>query len=1242
MQRQWVLGATAPVATLRDTVKRKNLKPMMVLWVAVALVAVTCTTETPGTGAGPTSGSSGEITVVVTSPKGGDSGPPVIANDVTVKGTVTATGGIKIAKITGKLPREGAKEVVFALTGKEFTGTFSSQAAVNGPPEKACGKKDTLVITASDKSGENLGIATLEFEIDHCNPKISLETPPIAKAGLPAPVFIGRVQIKGNVSEPRWQKGSVGWRTQGSAEPPTQLLELPKPGPFEVELDRTHNNSAHLEIVVDGTDLSGNATQLVAPVSVLRQPSFLGNTDDNDQFEFNVKDAVTLDVNGDGILDVVEGGPAGIVTRFGLTSTPAGGGDAKATGRFETLKEVAKNKLAFVDTYNEKKFEVARLLLADLDKQGKDQANDLVAIGTWGGAPAMVALLHIVRKEQVPDPANKELKKELTTFGFRPVTVEPLDEPATTGEMADFDLDGRDDFVVPASSDNKGLVVVLSETVPKCKVGLEFVPCDPATADKVNEAKLFREKLSTPSNKGLSAISSIAIGDFWSDAKSLPDVCVGDSKRAYISCYRNVSGDGHLAQPIDSYYVPDSPDAKLILKVEFTAPGGNDGPDLILATSKGMVRWLRGNHQGGFKYDANTDSKLPSRTLLGFGDLQHLGVGPVGPNNAQYLVLVGGGRKVTVVPVSVTDNSLATMCYRAWIMGGSIVKTIIADYDADGFDDIMAVDNDPMGVPIWRGLGQGDFRAPRVHHLCAASAERGFAVHEIGKAAVVDITDDKKPELVAIGVQSLSVYGPLAAGLPAVFTGGCGPKTPGSPVLAFPVWTMHMWWNAEGVPGVVPRVAEFSPNSGNNVAKSGANTDCAVPSVDSFGTIMGLAFGDLDNDKNLDFAAVRSDSDYFVGVTVPPSKCPDCQTFSSLHEIDNEYGNENSEDPPLGSGTCCRNYRTDDATKNNPLKGFGLGAPLKRASLFTFLSGKDKAKPFKLDVTHTTNKPLIIGADYAQAAGLNPVDVAVADYNADGKADVVVAMKSSGAATEASYFEHRLRMFKGEGNGKVTPAPFSGDVRIWLDAKSNTVTWQSKVEYRVITGVPSALRVAPYGAKNLPGLFVIQSASNKATPMISLSGSEGPLKVALGDGIVVGDAVQACGARDFNGDKVTDLLCASANAVGYCAGDSTGDQTGFKAKINLVEVPVQMADAEIADVNQDGYPDLLLLAKEKSVVKLYLGDGNGGFAPYLGELRALNEVTELHAADLDNNGCVDIVTTSKYGLTVLRNIACDK
>jgi len=1207
---------------------------------AAALAAVAaCDTGDGGTGPATPGGSSGEITVVITAPALPAGGAALtLGGEVAVTGTVTATAGIKVTKVSGTLP-SGAN-VAMTLSGKSFSGTFKTQQALPGLPEKACGKKATLNVTASDAKGENFGGASLEFTIDHCNPAVVLESPAVPKPGLPAPVFIGKVPIKGSATDARWKSGSVGWRVAGSADPPVEIIALTKSGSFEAELDRTKEASAYLEIVVAAVDLSGNATELIAPVSVLRQPSFLGNTDDNDQYPFVAADAVALDVNDDGVPDVVEGGQGGVLTRLGLSDP----GSGKATGRFQAKKEVDKNKFGLVSTYQDKPITVTRLLRTDLDLQGKDAANDLVAVGTWNGAPAVIALFRVIETSETTKADGS--KVSVTHVGFKALSVWPLDELPGGGEVARIDADDRDDFVLAGKSDNKGLIVLLGRSEPVCKIGANYAPCDPATVAKATEAQVFREKADTPDNKGLSQITSIAIGDFWKDDKSLDDVCVGDGSRPFVSCYRNILGNGFLAQAQDSYFIPDAPDTRLITKVEFTSQSGSDGPDLLVATSNGLIRWLRGDHQGKFKFDAGTNPNLPSRTLHGWIDIQFIQVAPVGPNNTQQVILTSLGRRVTVVPLSVSDDSHRTMCFRSWLMGGSILKTLIDDFDQDGLLDLLAVDSAPAGVPVWRGLGQGDFRAPRVHHMCAASLDKGYSIHEITKSAVVDIGDDKKPELFAVGLPSISVYAPAAASSPPDSRGGCPPSTPGGPVTPFPVWPFHLWVNADGLPAVTPRAAEFSPNSGQNVTKSGALTDCAVGTVDQFGAVSAIAFGDLDNDKAIDFAVVRSDSDYFVGVWPAPKDCGHCQPFNEDHEFNNDYGSENSPEPPDGTGQCCRNFRPDDKKKENPLKGFGSGvgisgAPLKRASLFTFLAGNNKAKPFKLDVSDTTVKPLVIGADFAQAAGRSPQAIAIGDFNGDGKRDIVVAMKADGAPADPIYFEHRLRFFKGEGNGKIVHLPFSGDFRIWKDAKG-FVKSMSKVAYRVVNGGVGALLVAPYGTKGALGLFAVQPTDNKVTALMAAAGSEGPLKIALGDGIVMGDGIQACGARDFNQDSVSDLLCASSNAVGYCAGDPTGDKIAFKAKINLVETGLEAADAEIADVNQDGFPDLLLLAKAKSVVKIFLGDGKGGFAPYGGELRALTSVRRMHAADLDNDGCVDMVVSSSFGLTVLRNLACDK
>ncbi|MSQ84951.1 MAG: VCBS repeat-containing protein [Myxococcales bacterium] len=1212
----------------------------IILAMLVVVAALACGTDgaTDGSSA---AGTGGEITVTLTAPtKPAENQKKLLAGEFVVAGKFSATKGIKVTKVYTILPNETSVTFTIAA-GNTFTGTLTTQKLDKLPADKVCGKKVSLSINASDAKGDNIGSAPLEFEIDHCAPGVKLESPPPPDPKNPTltPVYIGIVPIKGHILDPNFASGVLGWRKAGESDI-TTIKVLTKPGSFEEVLDRTKEATAELEIVVNGVDNAGNPTEIVAPITVLRQPSFLGNTDDNDQFVWGkIVDVAAFDVNGDQVLDVVFGGPNGLVVRMGLTEAAADG-SLKGTGRFETEKVVKTNKLGSISEFKGKKIEISKLLVTDLDKNGI--VNDLVAVGSLGGVPAVIGFFH----QTLTDKAVGA-KSAVLHFGFRPMAALHIDEVAVTAEIAHINQDGRDDFVIAASSDNKGLITVLGRLVPECKIVNDFKPCS-QVGDKlsdVSEALVFDVSTHTPNNKGLSSISSIAVGDFWADAKNLDDICVGDSKRNFVTCYRNVTGDGKFAQAQDAYQFVDAVDTERILKVEFSQPKGNDGPDLLVASSKGFVRWIKGTHNGTF-VDETNGPIVTGRWRSFEGGITDMTTASLGQAKKPHVLFVTG-RIVTIVPLLADDTANQPICAPSWVMGGDLTKVVAKDFDNDvygGVVDMLVVDKAPDGVPVWKGLPDGSFESPLLVKLCAkplaGPLQGGMANCEIGLSTITDMTGDNKPDLLLIGKPTQSIYAPLAELLPPNLTGGCPPVSLGAPALPFPVWSIHLWVNKDGALPAA-RVAEFNPNASSLQTKSGTTTDCAAGTIESFGSPVGLALGDLDGDiaKSLDLAVVRSDADYYLGLPAKTDKCPNEHLFASTREVDNDYGPENS-DPEKGTGLCARNYRADDKDKLMPLKGFGLGAPLKRASLFTFLAGADKNKPFGLDNSHTTTKPLTIGAAYAQSAGINPVGVTIADFTGDKINDVAVAMTTLGNNKEINFLESRVRVFKGDGKyGKLLNVPFAGDKRVWTDALG-TLYKLSEVEYRKLYGNPTSLAVAPYGKARNPGLFVMQAATNKVTPLMSTAGKEGPIKITLGDGIVVGDAVQACGFTDFNQDLATDMLCASSNAVGYCEADLSGDEAGFKAKVNLLEAPTQIADAKIADLNQDKYKDLALLVKERSLVKIWLGDGKGGFAQYASELRVAPDVKSLDVVDMNGDGCAEIIVTSKYYVTVLQNLGC--
>ncbi len=1177
-----------------------------------ALTALSaCSPASTGT-AGGTPTTTPDITVTVVDPAPGDKAP-VLGNVFTLKVSAKAGKGTKVTGVTATYP----SGTVIKLTGagESWTAQLDTTKMLTvATPDKACGKKATVDIAAVGTAGGS-GSTTLDIDVDHCAPVLEMMSPKAPGPGEANPVFIGKVAISVKITDPKLLKAQLFATVAGETTAVQIGEDITRTGTITAVLDRTKNDSATVHLSLKAIDLAGNTAELLRDVSVLRQPSFLGNTDDNDLYPKSIEDVVELDFDGDTILDEVIGGDFGVIVRRGL---PVVGKDTQPSLTFDSVDALTKNPLAQLSTYKDKVVSVTRLLATHIvsNNAAAAPANlDLVAAGTWDGKPALIALVLASQ----PDTKTGKLR-----YGYRVIQVHLVPDVVKAAELGDLDADGVPDVIAAMGTDNTGLLTVLLQKDPTCYIGKTALPCNTADPMKITDSNVFRQGDHQPLHKGVAAISSIAVGDFFADKEKLVDVCVGDAARPYVTCYENTTKDGALQQGEDGFYSADTADTAMILKVEFSSPNGADGPDLIYAAKNGTVRWIKGQPNGTFNFDPASSN---FRTILGFVATD-LRVANVGPTGTPWLIMVSGGRQVTTVPVSLNEDNMRLECFRSWVMGGSVKKTLAADFDSDGTLDIMALAAGPDGTPVYRGLGAGDFRAPHVHHMCYVKrGTKRFGVSNIVQAVAVDLQPDGKPDIVAMGDLGDSM-------LPGAGEGNCGLEM-SSPKL-FPVWPWHAWLNSSGLPGFTPRATEFNPNHTKYRVEAGVKTDCTIENGNApqpFGAPRRFAVGDLNNDKMPDIVMLRKDSSYYVGDKDPSSdKCATCKVFKTTNEVKNDYGDEGKE-----GDSCCHYYAVSDTDKTSPLHGFGGGAPLPRASLFVQLSGKKDA-PLGFDVTGKTYTPLPVKVNYAQAGGIEPVDVVIDDVSGDKKNDVAVVMGDFGSKGQTVSMTSRVRVFLGNGAGGIKHVDQTGDFRDLLD---DAGLWIGKeaVEYRRLYGSPVALFAATYGSKGLLGLFAVEKVADAVDALMS-TGSGGTFELAKQ--VPVGSGVASCSGRDVNGDTITDLLCASSDAVGYLKGLLTGKGDSFEAKTNLVENGAQLLAVEIGDVNKDGKMDLIALDGTTSMVQFYLGDGNNGFAAYTGQLLPLSEVLAIQSIDFDVDGCNDLMVTSKMGVTVLRNLACDK
>lgn len=135
---------------------------------------------------------------------------------------------------------------------------------------------------------------------------------------------------------------------------------------------------------------------------------------------------------------------------------------------------------------------------------------------------------------------------------------------------------------------------------------------------------------------------------------------------------------------------------------------------------------------------------------------------------------------------------------------------------------------------------------------------------------------------------------------------------------------------------------------------------------------------------------------------------------------------------------------------------------------------------------------------------------------------------------------------------------------------------------------------------------------------------------------LVGQSPVGLAAADLNGDGKLDLVVAESDSqtVGILFGN--GDGT-FQPEVELPAFPVQTLAVAVADVNKDGHPDLVIgiagnsgtVAAGRFAVLLNDGKGNFGAPIYAPNSPSLQFPSgqELSVADVNNDGVPDILVT---------------
>ncbi len=231
-------------------------------------------------------------------------------------------------------------------------------------------------------------------------------------------------------------------------------------------------------------------------------------------------------------------------------------------------------------------------------------------------------------------------------------------------------------------------------------------------------------------------------------------------------------------------------------------------------------------------------------------------------------------------------------------------------------------------------------------------------------------------------------------------------------------------------------------------------------------------------------------------------------------------------------------------------------------------------------------------------AGITPESVAVGDFNGDGRADLVVANSMGG----------NVSVLLGNGDG----------------------TFQAAVNYGGGTQ-PSSVAVGDFNGDGKPDLVV----GNHSNVSVLLGNGDGTFQPAVNYGAGTTPASVAVG--DFNGDGKADLVVANIDGSNVSVLLGNGDGT-FRAPTNY-GVGAYPFSVAIGDFSGDGKPDLVVASHGTYTASVLLGNGDGTFQAAVNY--GVGSIPEsVTVGDFNGDGRADIVVANfqSNNVSVLLNL----
>ena len=230
------------------------------------------------------------------------------------------------------------------------------------------------------------------------------------------------------------------------------------------------------------------------------------------------------------------------------------------------------------------------------------------------------------------------------------------------------------------------------------------------------------------------------------------------------------------------------------------------------------------------------------------------------------------------------------------------------------------------------------------------------------------------------------------------------------------------------------------------------------------------------------------------------------------------------------------------------------------------------------------------------AVGKEPSSIVLGDFNGDGIQDFAVT----------NFTDNTLSLFLGNGDGtfkQATGSPFA------LPATA--------------TG-PIAMTSADFNSDGNLDLAIVNRTTNNV--VVLLGNGNATFSLANGSPFAVGNMPVAIATGDLNSDSHPDLVVVnqSDNTISVLLGN--GDGTFVAATNSPLATGQGPTAVTVTDFNGDGIPDIAVTDPQTDSVSVFLGVGQGLFAPAF-ELPAGTNPTAILSASLSGASLPDVAVT---------------